>query len=533
MEDEPFACMLRDIILQKYYGDLTEIHTNTLDRNSDCESNGGEEIIHGYESSNSSETSSPTNEGTTSQSEYAPSPPKISRPNVLKCIDDRTMDNIYEDYFNRGYNSYRKLMNRYSCIRSKSNCKVILDYVTCKRQDPGHFKGNKTSKLKAVKESVRAQFDRARDYGSVVHYWHIQAWALDAARAVALDNFKASMHFVSSFKEEYNISSRHITTFMARKEIEDHIIRQRAETFVADVNMFIKDNNILKERVWNSDQSQFFYELSSASTLSHRGEKSTAGVVQSVHSSTHSYTIDVAVSMDGRLANKLYICLQEPQGTFGPQVAKKLATMCPQNIHVEASKSGKMTKEHMKSFLHSVLGEHVGEKGLLLCDSWSGHKDYSLIEDCFPNKDITLKILPPKTTKYCQPLDVYCFRQYKLYARRLVDFVCLQIDKPQVTVHDRYFIIRLHSVIYNQLSAPRYRPMLTYAWQRSSYEVDIPVASFDNVITVAFDIGLLQCGYTEDDVACPHIALVKCAYCSIPLCFDHFIEMPHLHFDDE
>lgn len=38
------------------------------------------------------------------------------------------------------------------------------------------------------------------------------------------------------------------------------------------------------------------------------------GVVLSVHSATQSYTIDVAVSMDGRLANKLYICLQETQG---------------------------------------------------------------------------------------------------------------------------------------------------------------------------------------------------------------------------
>ncbi|KAJ4446262.1 hypothetical protein ANN_12956 [Periplaneta americana] len=48
----------------------------------------------------------------------------------------------------------KKVMNRYSFIRSKSNCKVILDYVMRKREDPGHFKGNKTSKLKPVKESV-------------------------------------------------------------------------------------------------------------------------------------------------------------------------------------------------------------------------------------------------------------------------------------------------------------------------------------------------------------------------------------------
>ena len=74
--------------------------------------------------------------------------------------------------------------------------------------------------------------------------------------------------------------------------------------------------------------------------------------------------------------------------------------------------------------------------------------------------------------------------------------------------------------------------MLTYAWQKAGYEVDTPVASFDNVITVAFDIGLFQCGYIQNDVAYLHVALVMCAYCSIPLCCNHFIETPHLHFDN-
>ena len=49
---------------------------------------------------------------------------------------------------------------------------------------------------------------------------------------------------------------------------------------------------------WNSDQSQFNYEMFSLSTLSHRREKTTAGVLQSLHSLR---LIDVALSMSDRL----------------------------------------------------------------------------------------------------------------------------------------------------------------------------------------------------------------------------------------
>lgn len=41
------------------------------------------------------------------------------------------------------------------------------------------------------------------------------------------------------------------------------------------------------------------------------------------------------------------------------EVLNKLETTCLRNIHVKASKSGKMTKEHLKCFVTSILGKHV------------------------------------------------------------------------------------------------------------------------------------------------------------------------------
>jgi len=96
-----------------------------------------------------------------------------------------------------------------------------------------------------------------------------------------------------------------------------------------------------------------------------------------------------------------------------------------------------------------------------------------------------------------------------------------------MNLHDRYFIIKMRSVIYNQLSAPIYKPMLKYAWQKARYNIGSVILSFDNVISVAFDIGLLPC---RGDADCESVAMVNCAYCTLSLCFDHFFANPHLHF---
>ncbi|KAJ4437605.1 hypothetical protein ANN_17750 [Periplaneta americana] len=64
--------------------------------------------------------------------------------------------------------------------------------------------------------------------------------------------------------------------------------------------------------------------------------------------------------------------------------------------------------------------------------------------------------------------------------------------------------------------------------RRSGYKVDISVGSFDNVIAVAFDIELLQCGYTKT-MQYVHMLPLSSVY-TVPFrCFNHYIETPHLH----
>ena len=104
----------------------------------------------------------------------------------------------------------------------------------------------------------------------------------------------------------------------------------------------------------------------------------------------------------------------------------------------------------------SVLNPHLSTNSLILCGSWSGHKDELVLLEAVGGKDVDLKIIPPKTTTYEQLLDVYFFRQYKIHAKKITDFIKLRSINMQPKLHDRFFITKLHSVIYNQLSAEAY-----------------------------------------------------------------------------
>lgn len=75
--------------------------------------------------------------------------------------------------------------------------------------------------------------------------------------------------------------------------------------------------------------------------MSYQGVKKVERVVQSVSSTTHSYTIQPIISCDGNLLSPLFIVLKETNGVFGPRVQETLFK--PTNVIVKASKSGKMT----------------------------------------------------------------------------------------------------------------------------------------------------------------------------------------------
>lgn len=99
------------------------------------------------------------------------------------------------------------------------------------------------------------------------------------------------------------------------------------------------------ENIYNSDQSGFQLEIHSGRTLAEEGTKQVTCVVQSITSTTHSYTIQPTISADGKLLSPLFIVMKEPSGKFGPIVEQNLFR--PSNIFISASKSGKLTSGMM------------------------------------------------------------------------------------------------------------------------------------------------------------------------------------------
>ena len=112
-----------------------------------------------------------------------------------------------------------------------------------------------------------------------------------------------------------------------------------AQKFVQEVKPLVKEYGL--ENVYNSDKSGFQLEIHSGQSLACEGQKKVECVVQSVSSTTHSYTIQLTVTANGRLLLPLFIVLKEKGGKFGSTVEKTLFR--PTNVCVKASKSGKIT----------------------------------------------------------------------------------------------------------------------------------------------------------------------------------------------
>ena len=175
--------------------------------------------------------------------------------------------------------------------------------------------------------------------------------------------------FLENFKRRIRINSRKVTKIVTRKhstekaEIDQKIIKHLELT-----NSKIPSYNL--DFIFNSDQSGFLKEFYSTRTLSYKGEKHTEMLVNSVANTTHSYTIQPTITASGKLLSPMLLCLQETTGNeFGPQVAVQVTQNTPDNLVIVCSKSGKLTKEHVRTWLNNCLSPHIDQKSLLLTDS--------------------------------------------------------------------------------------------------------------------------------------------------------------------
>ena len=359
---------------------------------------------------------------------------------------------------------------------------------------------------------------------------HLQRWARTAHNEIKPRRNLRGRNYFTNLRRSLRISSRKITRFVANSAIiNEETTVVNATVFLHEINDITAPLGLTDGCVWNADQSRFQYELIRNRTLTFNGEKIVEARVVAAHDISHSYTIQVHMSKAGVLGSHIFICFQEKDGVFGPRVQPAVDNVLQScsNVRVAASTSGKFTKRIMQDWFSEVFLQDVSDQSILILDAWSGQGPGASLSS--PN--VLISYIPEGATKYVQPLDVYFFRQYKLLVKNVVE-VCRELylgGQCRIKPGNRYFIIRLHSVCFNQLSHPRFSRMWRYAWRKPGYTVDGESQPFENVIQI-----LLSPLNSPAAICSVHNMnpIFKCVYCAAYICHSCLLDPIHLHLTD-
>lgn len=301
------------------------------------------------------------------------------------------------------------------------------------------------------------------------------------------------------------------------------VILKEAEKFQKRIATQI--SNFHPDFVINTDQTGCEYRVDVHRTLANKGDKTVEVFLGDFNKITHSYTAQYSITASGKLLPKVFLCMQEPKGIFGPRVSATIEELTKNygNVFIMASKSGKLTKDHFHNYVKNVLTEYCKkEEFLLILDSWGGQTDTAYFNNIFTGDDgncnSTIEIIPPHCTPYCQPCDVYFFRQIKNFIKKLQNSAEVIQTKRQLSTRED--AIKIHSLIHYQLSAPIFKDMIKYAWYASKL---LPNRSlFANVNEVCFANNIRQ-----SKCDCTACAFIRCAICRKYLCFSCFYNLYH------
>jgi len=431
-----------------------------------------------------------------------------------ECFELPFIQKVLNFYDSIKHQKFQKTQNRYPRVKHHSYIVRFRKYAA--------ESGTKTEKMGKLEAAVLNQFRDSRSKHMSVHTIDIRRWAVIEAKRLNLP-FSASSTWCKHFQKRYRIVGRTITKFVTTKDITTKMdIIERARLFVESTKQ--QFSKFQPSEVYNADQSPCTYELVPKRTLSNKGERITYGFVNSVNKITHSYSIMPIISMNGKLLSPIFLCLQEKDGKFGPRVIETIDQMAITypNVYVTCTKSGKLDKNKMREWVTGCLNPNIEEKCLLLLDAWTGQSDSKLYEEV--QDRCTRLEIPAKTTDQIQPLDRYFFRQYKILRKRIWER--LQLDGLSEDFHKRENIVKMHSVIHNQFSSPKFEDMIKHAWSDCGY-MEKSNRKFQNVLEVCFPPP------TNDNILCemPNCSeaiFIRCSYCSIYICINHFYK-EHVH----
>ena len=115
----------------------------------------------------------------------------------------------------------------------------------------------------------------------------------------------------------------------------------------------------------------------------------------------------------------------------------------------------------------------VHEESLLLLDSWSDQGPSAAVN----SPEVSIEYILKGATGDIQPLDKVFFRLYKLIVNDVVQH-CRDFHSDEnsaVKPSNRFILVKIHSVVYNQVSHPHFSGMWKCGWQEPGYQIDNPV----------------------------------------------------------
>ena len=201
--------------------------------------------------------------------------------------------------------SWKVIHNRFKAVTNRQCIPRFRKYL--------EHHGTKRQKTQNLDELVFKKFAEARQKSLVVHDLDIQRWGLKVAKEIKLAEFHASHGWLENFKYRHKLISLKITNFLSHHQVENmNFIEKSKKDFVLEYNKV--SAHFKPSEIFNTDQTDVEKELHSTRTISFSGDKKTFAAVQSKNATTHSYTLQPTISLDGRLLETIYLCLQEQGG---------------------------------------------------------------------------------------------------------------------------------------------------------------------------------------------------------------------------
>jgi hypothetical protein len=281
--------------------------------------------------------------------------------------------------------SFPTVQNRFKRLSNRQTL-----YTWEKQVEEG---GSNRDKYLDICNFVLQRFQSAKERCAFVHDIDLRTWAVKRAMELDMPSFKASRGWLFKFKTSNRIVSRKITKFITTLAPDNSA--DLADEFVESVTPYIIENG--PESVFNTDQSGFALEMHSGRTLASKGVRHIKAMSQSKSALTHSYTIQPTISASGELLDPIFLVLKEPSGSIGPVVSKSIFKA--ENVYVSASKSGKVSKEIIRTWYQDVFFPNVGPKATLLLDALTTQNDRTMINELVPpTVEFNACTIPPGTT---------------------------------------------------------------------------------------------------------------------------------------